>query len=95
LFLGFPPQKRKRKQFFDEVIDSKYPVIFYESPYRILKTLRELSVLDNKLSVVVGRELTKKFETIYRGNIPEVIDKIKNAPLKGEFVVVVNSYNFF
>ncbi|MDD5146414.1 MAG: 16S rRNA (cytidine(1402)-2'-O)-methyltransferase [Candidatus Pacebacteria bacterium] len=91
LFLGFPPQKRKRKQFFDEVTDSKYPVIFYESPYRILKTLRELSALDNKLSVVVGRELTKKFETVYRGNIPEVIDKIKSAPLKGEFVVVVNS----
>ena len=44
LFLGFPPQKRKRQKFFKEVIESKYPVIFYESPYRILKTLNELKL---------------------------------------------------
>jgi 16S rRNA C1402 (ribose-2'-O) methylase RsmI len=44
---------------------------------------------------VVGRELTKKFETIYRGTIEEVIEKIKNPPagakIKGEFIVIVNS----
>jgi len=45
LFLGFPPTKRKRKKFFEAVVKSKYPVIFYESPYRIIKTLKELSSL--------------------------------------------------
>jgi 16S rRNA (cytidine1402-2'-O)-methyltransferase len=94
-FLGFPPQKRKRNKFFQEVIDSKYPVIFYESPYRILKTLGEISVLDDKLSIVVCRELTKKFETIYRGTIKGVIDKLENPKvgekIKGEFVIIVNS----
>ena len=69
LFLGFPPQKRKRKKFFQEVVDSKYPVVLYESPHRILKTLDEISAINNKLSVVVCRELTKKFETTYRGTI--------------------------
>jgi len=95
LFLGFPPQKRKRNKFFQEVIDSKYPVIFYESPYRILKTLNEISMLDDKLSMVVCRELTKKFETTYRGTIKEVINKIENPKvgekIKGEFVIIINS----
>ncbi len=95
LFLGFPPQKRKRKKFFQEVINSKYPVVLYESPYRILKTLKEISIINNKLSVVVCRELTKKFETTYRGIIEQVIAKIKNPEvgdkIKGEFVLIISS----
>ncbi len=91
LFLGFPPQKKKRKKYFQEVIKSKYPVIFYESPYRILKTLDELKAENKELRIVVGRELTKKFETVYRGTIEEVIEKIKKDPIKGEFVVIVEN----
>ena len=45
LFLGFPPAKKKRKKFFEEVLKSKYPVILYESSHRILKTMRELKEL--------------------------------------------------
>ena len=89
VFLGFPPQKNKRKKFFQELISSPYPVVFYESPHRIQKTLEELKSLNNKLPIVVGRELTKKFETIYRGTIDEVIEQIQSDSTKGEFVVVV------
>ncbi len=89
LFLGFPPKKKKRKKFFEEILNSKYPVIFYESPYRILKTLNELKAENPDLEVVVAREMTKKFETIYRGKIDKVIEKIKNDKTKGEFVVIV------
>lgn len=105
IFLGFPPAKRKRKKFFDQIINSKYPIIFYESPYRILKTLKELSsfiekfvqirgqIRENSRDVVVCRELTKKFETIYRGSINEVIKALENPPagekIKGEFVVII------
>jgi 16S rRNA (cytidine1402-2'-O)-methyltransferase len=93
LFLGFPPKKKKRKKFFKEVLESKYPVIFYESPYRVIKTLSELQGLAKNLNlepkVVVARELTKKFETIYRGKIGEVIEKIKNDKIKGEFVIII------
>jgi len=89
LFLGFPPKKKKRKKFFEEIVNSKYPVIFYESPYRILKTLNELKAKNPDLEVVVAREMTKKFETIYRGKIDKVIEKIKNDKTKGEFVVIV------
>lgn len=86
VFLGFPPHKKGRNKFFKQIADSKYPVLIYESPYRIFKTLKELSNLDN-FDIVVGRELTKKFETIYRGKINEIIDKIEP---KGEFAIVIN-----
>jgi 16S rRNA (cytidine1402-2'-O)-methyltransferase len=70
------------------VAGSLYPVIFYESPFRIIKSLKELSDIKKDLEVVVLRELTKKFETIYRGKIEEVIEKINP---KGEFVIVVKN----
>jgi 16S rRNA (cytidine1402-2'-O)-methyltransferase len=89
LFLGFLPKKKKRKEILKEILESKYPVIFYESPYRIIKTLKELGSMNKELEIVVARELTKKFETIYRGKIEEVIKKIEIGPMKGEFVIVV------
>lgn len=89
LFLGFPPLKKKRKKFFEEVIGSPYPVVFYESPYRIIKTLNELRALSADLGIVVARELTKKFETINRGKISEVLAKVEKGEIKGEFTVIV------
>ncbi len=89
VFLGFIPTKKKRKKFLNQIVDSNYPVIFYESPYRILKTLRELGSLIGNREVVVCRELTKKFETIYRGTTEEVIKEIESGKVKGEFVVII------
>ncbi len=92
IFLGFPPVKNKRKKFFQEIADSKYTAVFYESPHRILKTLGELEiVLDFERKIIVCRELTKKFETIYRGNTKEVIEQINNDKIKGEFVIVLEN----
>ncbi|PIU42777.1 MAG: hypothetical protein COS98_01210, partial [Parcubacteria group bacterium CG07_land_8_20_14_0_80_35_11] len=92
LFLGFPPAKRKRRKFFEEVVNSKYPVIFYESPYRIIRTLNELKLATGdkrqEIRIMVARELTKKFETIYRGRIEEVMEKIEKDKIKGEFVII-------
>jgi len=85
LFLGFPPHKKGRQTMFKEISQSKYPVVIYESVHRIIKTLKELQTLHD-FDIVVGRELTKKFETIYRGKISEVIPQIE---LKGEFVVII------
>ncbi len=93
IFLGFPPTKKKRKKFFEEIVNSKYSVIFYESPYRIIKSLKELGLeaktYNLKPKIVVCRELTKKFETIYRGTTGEVVKKVEKDKIKGEFVVVV------
>lgn len=89
VFLGFPPHKSKRKKFFQGVADSKYPVVLYESPHRILKTLKELNEA-GKFDIVVGRELTKMFETIYRGEIKDIINRLEKEGPKGEFVIVVS-----
>jgi len=95
-FLGFFP-KKKRKKLFEEVLNFKRPFVFYESPYRILKTLRELDFYWREIyaeksepKVVLGRELTKKFETIYRGGLKKVIGEIEKGEIRGEFVVLVS-----
>jgi len=93
LFLGFPPSKRKRKKFFKEVLNSKYSIIFYESPYRILKTLQELKLETENYhlepEIVVCRELTKKFEIIYRGKIKEILNQLEKNKIKGEFIIII------
>lgn len=96
LFLGFPPAKNKRRQFFEKIQSADETVVFYESCHRILKTLTELAqnlktykLANLKTNTVVCRELTKQFETIYRGNINEIIEKIKKDSQKGEFVLVI------
>jgi len=90
LFLGFPPHKNKRQKYFKEVAASEHTVVFYESGHRILKCLDELrDVLQPERQIVVCRELTKKFETLYRGTIAEIINSMKNE--KGEFVIVISN----
>lgn len=88
IFMGFPPHKAKRQKFFQEVANAKYTVALYESSHRIKKCLTELAnVIYKKRQICVCRELTKKFETVYRGTIDE-IQKMEISE-KGEFVVVI------
>lgn len=88
-FFGFPPVKNKRQKYFKELLEQTCPVIFYESCYRIIKSLEDIQAIDPKAYVVVCRELTKMFETIYRGEIGEAIQKVKKDPIKGEFTIIV------
>lgn len=88
LFLGFPPHKNKRKQFFVTVAASERTVVFFESGHRIRKCLEELRlILQPERRLVVGRELTKIYETIYRGTATQVEQALEEE--RGEFVVVV------
>lgn len=87
-FFGFLPKKKGRNKALQEIAASLYPVIIFESPHRIMKTLLELQKLGN-LSLVVGRELTKTFETIYRGTPEEVTEKLEKGTIKGEFTVCI------
>jgi len=97
-FAGFPPQKKGRNKYFKKILESDVPVIFFESPHRIIKTLQQIKflitdygLLITDYGLVVGRELTKKFETIYRGNVEEVLNDILNNKIKGEFVIIVQN----
>lgn len=90
LFLGFPPHKNKRQQFFKNAADSEYTVVFFESNHRIKKALASLQeFLSPERPVMIVRELTKKFETVYRGTISEIAGL--NISEKGEFVIVISS----
>ncbi|HAM95442.1 MAG: Ribosomal RNA small subunit methyltransferase I [Candidatus Azambacteria bacterium GW2011_GWB2_46_37] len=94
LFLGFPPHKKGRQTFFRNLAEEakKRTVVFYESPHRILKTLEEIKNLAPDANLVVCRELTKKFETTYRGNPEKVIESLKIDKILGEFVIVVKGF---
>ncbi len=92
VFMGFPPQKRKRKQYFQNLAHNDYTTVFYESAHRIKKALVELDeVLSVDRKICLCRELTKKFESIYRGKIKQLIRL--DIPEKGEFVVVIRGKN--
>ena len=92
VFLAFPPHKKGRNKFFQELLDYKYPVVYYDSPYRVLKNLEIFRKLggDNK-QIIVGRELTKMFEEVIRGNIKEVIQYFSDNKdkVRGEFSLIV------
>jgi len=89
VFMGFPPHKNKRNKFFKEVASYNYPVVLYESPHRILKTLKDLEIVGD-FEIVVCREMTKMFETIYRGKISEIIKQLETGEKRGEFVIIIN-----
>ena len=89
LYYGFLNSKEgKRKKELENLKNVKYTMIFYEAPHRITKTLEEmLDILGNR-NISISREITKKFEEIYRGTIKEVIEETKE--IKGEIVIVVS-----
>ena len=90
LFLGYPPSKNKREKFFKRVSASDTPVVLYESVHRILRTLHDIDNAAGKnRKIMVARELTKHFETVYRGTVEEVLINLEKDKVKGEFVIIV------
>ncbi|MCK5476140.1 MAG: 16S rRNA (cytidine(1402)-2'-O)-methyltransferase [Candidatus Pacebacteria bacterium] len=89
VFLGFVPHKKGRQTFFKNIANEKRTVVFYESPHRIRKALESMKEYLPEKEIVVCRELTKIYETIYRGTPGEVTKKITPEQIKGEFVLVV------
>lgn len=91
LFYGFLNSKdSKRKQELDNLKFGKYTIIFYEAPHRIEKTMNEILDIFGDREVSLSREISKKFESVYRGNISSLIPTLKD--IKGEFVIVVSPY---
>lgn len=91
-FLGFPPHKKGRETFFKQVAASEMPVMYYESPHRVIKNLELLQTLSIEKKIILGRELTKMFEEVVRGSIAEVLAHLQSDPnkTKGEFVIIVH-----
>ena len=90
-FVGFLPVKSgQRRKKLEALRDTPGTLAFYESPYRIDKLLGELNELYPAATVVLARELTKKFEEFLRGTPAEILAATQKRSLKGEFVVLVD-----
>lgn len=87
--LGFPPHKNKRNKFFDEVAATEETVVVLESVHRIKKTLTDIARVCGERRIVVARELTKMFETIYRGTAGDIEKNISKTETRGEFLIVI------
>ncbi len=93
-FEGFLPQKKGRMKRIQELALEERTLVFYESPYRVVKCLEQFAeVMGMERRVAVVREITKKFEETVRGSLDEVIAHFKEHEPKGEFVIVVEGYN--
>lgn len=89
-FEGFLPQKKGRAKRLEELKEENRSIIFYESPYRVVKTLEQFAeIFGAERLVSVSRELSKKFEQTVRGTIEEVTAHFREHEPKGEFVIVV------
>ena len=89
-FEGFLPQKKGRQKRLQQLSGEMRTMIFYESPYRVVKTLGQLAeVCGPERRVSVSRELTKKFEQTVRGTLAEVLEHFTKHEPRGEFVIVV------
>ena len=89
-FEGFLPRKgSSRKERVETIANSDVTSIFYESPKRLLRTLADLLELCPERQASVSRELTKRFETTYRGSIQTIHSELSQTEVKGECVVVV------
>lgn len=92
VFLGFVPHKKGRETFFKSIVSYDIPVMFYESPHRIMKTLTSLCEhVPPDTQVIIARELTKMHEEVVTGTPAEVVAYFIENPthVRGEFVVMV------
>lgn len=89
-FRGFPPRKSAaRKRWLEIDLVSPHTLIFYESPYRLLAFLEDAMAVFGDRKCAVANDLTKKFETVYRGTISSVVADLNKEPLRGEYCVVI------
>lgn len=93
LYVGFLPAKRSGRRASLDVLSSEVAtLVFYESPHRILESVRDIAdVLGPDREMVLGREITKTFETFYSGSVADVLAELERDPHgnRGEFVVMV------
>ena len=90
VFEGFLPQKKGRQTKLNSLTDCKYTMVFYESPFRLVKTLEQLAeVLGTERRAAVCREITKLHEETQRGTLAELSQYYTEKGVKGEIVIIV------
>jgi len=88
-FAGFIPKKKGRQTWFKNAQNIDIPIVLYESPYRVIKTLKDINKYLENRKIFVARELTKKFEETKISFVTELIEYYSQHKPKGEFVLIV------
>lgn len=88
-FAGYPPPKKKRNKFFEDIARRAEPVILFESPHRLLKTLENIKEMVPDRQLIVFKELTKIYERSWHGTPEEILTALSHEPIKGEWVIVI------
>lgn len=92
LFYGFLNSKSvKRIEELKRIRSIEYTIVFYEAPHRITKTLSDIKMIFGNRNVAICREISKKFEEVFRGDLVSAIEYSKD--IKGEMVIVVEGYD--
>lgn len=94
VYEGYLPHKKGKQTKILNLLHEKRTTIFYESPHRIVKTLQMIhELIGPERSIVIGRELTKKFEEYIRGNTTQLLEHFDHHEPKGEFVLMIAGYD--
>jgi 16S rRNA (cytidine1402-2'-O)-methyltransferase len=91
IFVGFPPRKKnERLSFIKNLVKEQRTLILFESGIRIKKLLEDISESSPQKNIFIAREISKMYETFYRGEIKEIINELSKSKFgsKGEFVLV-------
>lgn len=90
VFEGFLPKQKGRQTRLKLLAEEERTMVFYESPYRVVKTLQQFAeFIGEARQVSISREITKKFEETLRGTVSEVLKHFEHKDPKGEFVIVL------
>lgn len=93
LFLGYLPKKKGRKTLLGNlrfaISDLEIPMVIYESPHRLIRTLEDFLKILPDGDVIIGRELTKQFEEIWRGSLTQAVSDWQSRSIKGEVVLIL------
>lgn len=94
IFEGFLPHKKGKQKKLKELVGEQRTMVFYESPFRLVKTLGDFAThFGSQRQVAVCRELTKIYEETFRGTIEEAIEYFSTKTVKGEIVIVLKGEN--
>ncbi len=92
LFYAFLPHKGKeRAAALSEAMNNGYNTVLYEAPHRLEKLLKEVTLYDENRELFLAKEISKKYQTYYRGTAKELDEKFKELTIRGEWVVVISA----
>jgi 16S rRNA (cytidine1402-2'-O)-methyltransferase len=89
-FRGFPPRRRgKRRRFLEIDRESPHTLVYYESPHRLRGFLEDAVHVLGDRRAALANELTKMFESVWRGRLSELVERLEEAEVRGEYTVVI------